>query len=156
MKVNNLDADMMHKIQQATKHCNLKQTMTIVERLQIEFRRQYEEDTEYKYDFVEVAKIIRAYKTFGTHVRIYKDLRNPDMYIEVHYSNGHSSFRVFKFEYNEFKDTGITLTGDMKLHRVNKRILADILYDTQEVWNDALVKAILPYAKSHKKNEWSI
>ena len=106
MKVNNLDADMMRKIQQATKHCNLKQTITIVERLQIEFRRQYEEDTEYKYDFVEVAKIIRAYKTFGTHVRIYKDLRNPDMYIEVHYSSGHASFRVFKFECNElFKDT---------------------------------------------------
>ena len=74
MKVNNLNADMMRKIQQATKHCNLKQTITIVERLQIEFRRQYEEDTEFKYDFVEVAKIIRAYKTFGTHVRIYKDL----------------------------------------------------------------------------------
>ena len=155
MKVNNLDADMMRKIQQATKHCNLKQTITIVERLQIEFRRQYEEDTEFKYDFVEVGKIIRAYKTFGTHVRIYKVI-NKDMYFEVHYSKGHASFRVFKFEYNEFKDTGITFTGDMKLHRVNKRILAVILHNTQEVWNDALVKAILPYAKSHKKNEWSI
>ena len=110
MKVNNLDADMMRKIQQATKHCNLKQTMTIVERLQIEFRRQYEEDTEYKYDLVEVAKIIRAYRTFGTHVRIYK-VRNQDMYFEVHYSKGHASFRVFKFEYNEFN-------GDMAQQRL--------------------------------------